>query len=190
MINQEINEKLWVSPSTNSKLRILKSTSQASGESLLIEFENQANDIAPPYHYHPSREETFTILEGRLALKVDGKEFELGVGESVTALRGSAHTFWNPTSEVVRFTSEHRPAQDFETFITSLYDLDYDGKSNKNGSPNILQLMSLFKVRMGEQFLNASPSWLQRIATIILGTIGILMGNPSTYVSKEHKKKS
>ncbi len=70
-----------------------------------------------------------------------------------------------------------------------MYDLDYDGKSNKNGSLNILQLMSLFKDRMGEQFLAASPSWLQRVVTIILGTIGILMGNPSTYVSKEHKKK-
>ncbi|NQY95490.1 MAG: cupin domain-containing protein, partial [Campylobacteraceae bacterium] len=160
------------------------------GESLLIEFENQPDDLAPPYHYHPGREETFTVLEGRLSLKVDGKEFELGVGESATAPKGTAHTFWNASSEVVRFTSQHRPAQDFETFITSLYDLDYDGKSSSKGTPNILQLMALFKVRMGEQFLAASPSFLQKIATTILGTIGILLGNPSTYVSKQHKKKS
>jgi len=189
MIREEINENLWISPSTKSKLRVLTSTSETSGKSLLIEFENQPDDIAPPYHYHPKREETFTVLEGRLALKVDGKEFELGVGESATAPRGIAHTFWNPTSEVVRFTSEHRPAQDFETFITSLYDLDYDGKSNKFGSPNILQLMALFKVRTGEQFLAASPKFLQKVATSVLGTIGILFGKPSTYVSKLHKKK-
>jgi len=189
MINQKINKNLWISPSTKSRLRILKSTSETSGKSLLIEFENQPEDIAPPYHYHPGREETFTVLEGRLALKVDGKEFELGVGETATAPRGIAHTFWNPTSKVVRFTSEHRPAQDFEGFITSLYDLDYDGQSNSMGSPNILQLMSLFKVRMGEQFLFASPQFLQRFATKVLGTIGMILGKPSTYVSKEHKKK-
>ncbi len=177
----------YASPTSKSKLRILVTTAQSDGELLKIELENQPNDIGPPYHYHPDQEETFTVIEGRLALKVAGKEFELGPGESATAKKNEAHTFWNPTQDVVRFTSEHRPAHGFEGFITSLYDLDYDGKTNAEGSPDLLQLMALFKARNGEQFLEAAPQFLQRMGIAVLGRVGLMLGRPASYVSKRRE---
>jgi len=177
----------YQSPTTKSKLRILVTTAQSNGELLKIELENQPDDQGPPYHYHPDQEETFTVLEGRLALRVAGKEFELGPGESATAKRNEAHTFWNPGSEVVRFTSEHRPAHGFEGFITSLYDLDYDGKVDDAGSPQLLQLMALFKPRSGQQFLQGPPQFLQQIGIAVLGRMGLMMGQPGTYVSQRRE---
>lgn len=53
------------------------------------------------------------------------------------------------------FTSEHRPAHQFEGFITSLYDLDYDGYSNAKGSPPVLGLMALSRRDEGSSGLTA-----------------------------------
>ena len=185
--SDKIKQQRWISPTTKSKLRVLITTAESSGKLVKIELENQANDIGPPEHYHPDREETFHVIEGRLALRVGGKEFELGPGESATASKFVAHTFWNPGQRVVRFTTTHAPAGNFESFITSLYDLDYDGQTNAQGAPDILQLMALFKARKGEQFLKASPAFLQRIGMNVLGGVAGLLAKPTTYVSQRRE---
>ena len=183
-------EEYWTSPSTKSRLRILVSTAETNGELLKIEFENQPDDIAPPYHLHPDQEEAFTVIEGCLSLRVDGEEHELGPGERIVAPRNAPHTFWNAGTKPVRFTSEHRPAHGFEGFITSLYDLDYDGRSNAKGAPPVLQLMALLKARKGEQFVAGPPQLAQLIGATVLGTIGGVFGYGSTYVSARRRSES
>ena len=186
-MGESFNDEYWLSPTTKSRLRVLVPAAETGGQLLTLEFENQPDDIGPPYHFHPDQEETFTVVEGQLSLRVDGVESVLGPGESATAPRFAPHTFWNATTEPVVFTSEHRPAHQFEGFITSLYDLDYDGLSNDKGSPPVLRLMTLFKDRRGEQWLDGAPVFLQRIGILVLGTIGGWFGYRSTYVSNRRK---
>lgn len=183
-MDEASEDEYWLSPTTKSRLRVLVPTVETDGELLTLEFENQPGDIGPPYHFHPDQEETFTVIEGHLSLRVDGKESVLGPGESATVVSFERHTFWNATAEPVVFTDEHRPAHQFEGFIKSLYDLDYDGKSNAKGSPPVLRLMRLFRARLGEQWLDSAPVFLQRVGIFVLGTVGGLFGYGSTYVSE------
>lgn len=182
-----MNDDWWISPTMKSRLRIVESTEATGGASLKIEFENLPGDIGPPCHCHPHQEERFTVIEGRLALRVGNQEHELGAGGSIVVPRDSPHTFYNPGAEPVRFTSEHHPALGFERFITSLYDLDYDGLSDEKGMPKLLQLMVMLESRRGEEFLVGPPRLAQRMAAATLGRLGRRLGYRASYVSKRRK---
>jgi len=49
----------------------------------------------PPPHYHSNEDETFHVLEGRIAFLVEGQWHEGGPGDSVFMPRGVVHTFKN-----------------------------------------------------------------------------------------------
>ncbi len=177
----------WVSPTLKSRLRILVSTAETNGDLLKVEFVNEPEDLGPPYHIHPKQEERFEVIEGRLSFRVAGQEHELGPGESIVVPPNTPHTFWNPGREPVRFTSEHRPALNFERFITTLYDLDYDGKANAKGVPRLLQLMVIVRSRPGEEYIAGPPRVAQRLSAALLGAIGRAFGLQPTYVSERRK---
>jgi hypothetical protein len=90
----------------------------------------------------------------------------------------------------VRFTSEHRPALGFERFITTLYDLDYDGKSNAKAVPRLFQLMVMVRSRPGEEYIAGPPRIAQRIGAAVLGGLGGLFGLRPTYVSERRKSST
>ena len=43
------------------------------------------------------------MLEGRLCVKMGDEEVELRAGSGVLVPRGTPHTYWNPSSERVRY---------------------------------------------------------------------------------------
>ena len=49
----------------------------------------------PPPHYHSNEDETFHVLEGRVAFLADGQWRESGPGDSAFMPRGVIHTFKN-----------------------------------------------------------------------------------------------
>jgi mannose-6-phosphate isomerase-like protein (cupin superfamily) len=44
-----------------------------------------------PWHFHPNSDETFLMIEGRLAIDFEGGSVELGPGQLVTIPRGVHH---------------------------------------------------------------------------------------------------
>ena len=180
-----MKNKYWISPTTKSKLRVLVSTEETHGESVTLEFENQPDDIGPPAHFHPDKEESFTIIKGELTIEVTGKIKVLKARESATVPRNTLHTFWNATKKPVLFTSKHKPAKQFESFIKSLYDLDYDGQVNAKGAPPLLKLMPMIQARTGEQWMDNPPVFIQHVGIFIIGTLGRILGNKKSYVSQK-----
>lgn len=72
--------------------------------------------IAPP-HIHHGDDEAWYVLEGKLVVQVGDDEVEAGAGCGVLVPRGTAHTYWNPGSEPVRYllimtANIHRLIQD------------------------------------------------------------------------------
>ena len=53
----------------------------------------------PPPHYHVSEDETFHVIEGRVAFLVDGKWNEVGPGGTAFMPRGVVHTFKNASDQ-------------------------------------------------------------------------------------------
>ena len=72
-------------------------------------------------HLHPGMEETWHVLEGRAAFRIDGVESTAEPGESVVAAPGVRHLAWNPTEGPVRLRIEMRPALRWAEFTERLF---------------------------------------------------------------------
>jgi mannose-6-phosphate isomerase-like protein (cupin superfamily) len=175
---------VWHSPTAKSRFKVV----ERAAERLTLEFENELGDIGPPEHLHPHQDEEFTVLDGALLLRVGGKDVHLTAGQSHVVPRGVAHTFHNEGEGRVRFTSQHRPALGFERFLKTIYDLDRDGRANRQGQPRLLQLMVILKSRGGEELLAGPPRFVQRAVAWVLGTLGELFGYASVYESRLRAK--
>jgi quercetin dioxygenase-like cupin family protein len=56
----------------------------------------------PPLHRHPSLDESFYVLQGRLTFRVGEALFTALQGAAVFAARGTAHAYSNQSAEAVR----------------------------------------------------------------------------------------
>jgi mannose-6-phosphate isomerase-like protein (cupin superfamily) len=70
----------------------------------------------PPLHFHINEEETFHVLEGRVAFFQNSKWDEVGAGASVFIPRGQLHTFKNVGNQPSRMLLSTAPAG-FEIFF-------------------------------------------------------------------------
>jgi quercetin dioxygenase-like cupin family protein len=70
----------------------------------------------PPTHYHLNEDETFRVLEGRVAFLVDGKWHEAGPGDAAFIPRGVVHTFKNVGDRPCRMLTMTTPSG-FEKFF-------------------------------------------------------------------------
>jgi quercetin dioxygenase-like cupin family protein len=64
----------------------------------------------PPPHYHATEDETFYVLEGRVAFLANGEWREAGPGASAFMPRGSVHTFKNVGEQPLRLLIVTVPA--------------------------------------------------------------------------------
>jgi len=73
-------------------------------------------------HVHPEMEERFSIVEGRAAFRVAGREaITAGPGGVVVVPPGVPHLAWNPTAAPVRLRIEMRPALRWAEFTRRLF---------------------------------------------------------------------
>jgi quercetin dioxygenase-like cupin family protein len=133
-----------VNPVTGDRMKFLESSPNYAK----ILFELPPGAKGSPLHYHTAMDETFTVLEGCLAMEVGekGQQRILQAGESVHIPLGMHHSFCNSSDDWVTFTTENKPGAGFEKFIRGLYGLAIDHQVNPEGMPtNLLQLAILLK---------------------------------------------
>ena len=70
----------------------------------------------PPPHYHSNEDETFHVLEGRVAFLADGQWHEAGPDDSAFMPRGIIHTFKNVGDRPSRMLITATPSG-FERFF-------------------------------------------------------------------------
>jgi quercetin dioxygenase-like cupin family protein len=90
-----------------------------NGGGLTIMEDNTPPRGGPPLHRHSREDEWFYVLEGDYVFEVDGKPITAGVGCSVFAPRGTAHTFQNISPSVGRMVIVAQPAG-MDVFFTEL----------------------------------------------------------------------
>lgn len=74
------------------RFRCLLTAAQTAGTFSLFEITVQPGGNAP-MHVHLEEDETFVVLEGRIAAYVDGKRVEAGPGDTVHFPPGTPHAF-------------------------------------------------------------------------------------------------
>ncbi len=83
-------------------LKFLQSKDTTDGSIDMFEMTLQPNARMPIPHYHDRWDETIYGLDGTTTFNVDGKDVDIGPGNTVFIKRGIVHGFTNRTAEVTR----------------------------------------------------------------------------------------
>src|SRR5918997_1509274 len=136
-----------------------------------------------PLHVHPLQEEHFEVLSGTFGVQIGAEQRSLGEGEEATVPPGTPHRWFNEDDQhEARVSVELRPALNSETFFETLYGLARDGKTNKNGVPNLLQqAVTLNGINKGEIYLASPPVAVQKALLAALAPVGRLLGYKDHY---------
>jgi len=145
------------------RFRILKTGKETNGEYDLLEYEYFPKERNSPPHYHTEFTEKYTIVKGMMILEVENDFKLLTKGESFVVELNKSHSFFNHTSENVRFTVEIRPAS--ESYIKGVIirqGLLKDGLCKKNGTPKKFSYL-LVLVSLGKTFMPGFKGFIQKL---------------------------
>src|SRR5262245_57265417 len=117
------------SPDGGHHLRLIETAAETGGELLVMEATYAGTGQLPPEHFHPSQDERFTVLEGRVRAIVDGEERFYEPGETVEVPAGTRHQMAAAEGVSSRFTWEVRPALKTAEFFEGLYGTGPDSAS-------------------------------------------------------------
>ena len=96
-------------------LRVVVPSARTGGTYSLLELQEQAPYRTPP-HVHPELDESFYVLEGTLALEMDGRSYALPAGSWVHIPRGTVHAQGSADGGQVRLLTRLSPGG-FEQFF-------------------------------------------------------------------------
>jgi mannose-6-phosphate isomerase-like protein (cupin superfamily) len=106
-----------VNPVAQTRTVFRATAASTDGAYVEIEATYPPDSAKPPLHLHPSQEEHFTVLSGRLHTVVDGQERDIGPGEELVVPPGTSHQMWaiadEPTQVLWRTTPALRTDQLF-----------------------------------------------------------------------------
>jgi mannose-6-phosphate isomerase-like protein (cupin superfamily)/uncharacterized protein YndB with AHSA1/START domain len=122
-------------PRLGVRFEIRRTAAETGGE--LCEFDvigRPRGFIAQP-HVHQGQTERHEVIEGSMAITMNGRTRILGPGESVETLPGTAHKHVAAGMGPGRVRVTERPAGRIEDFVADLARMDRDGAFNRLGLP-------------------------------------------------------
>lgn len=125
----------------------------------------------PLRHRHPSQFERFAVLEGQLAITVDGKTRVLHPGDTATVGRGRAHAMAAAGDAGARVIWQTSPALDTEAWWAGLDEL----ARAHAGAPPLPAVARLLK-RHARVFELALPNPLPRLVVAMLALLPVRGG--------------
>ncbi len=120
-------------------------------------------------HWHPVLTEAWTVRQGAVRFRIDGRDILARPGDTVTAPAGAVHEFHNEARDTV-LDHEIRPPLRHWQMFTLWSALDEAGATTGSGMPrNPLALALLWELQDG--YLAGIPPLLQRIVFGSLATL-------------------
>jgi quercetin dioxygenase-like cupin family protein len=168
-------------PVTGERAVVRIGTEQTGGELLVVDLYIRADGAVMGEHLHPVIEERFTVLHGRVGFRLSGRESTAGPGVTLVAPAGAPHDWWNEGPEEALVRIEIRPAARFEAAIRNAFGLAQDGKVNRLGMPNLLQLAVFVREFDDVLLFTRPPRVMQRILFGLLAPLARLLGYRGSY---------
>ena len=167
-------------PVTGERVVVIEGGEDTGGTHVVGELTVSPGGQVVGEHIHDHLDETFEVLSGRISVRLDGRDFELGEGERAFVPRGSAHDWWNDSGENVVVRVRVEPAGRFEEMLTTVFALARAGRTNAKGKPGPLQLALFAREFEPTIRLTRPPRIVQRIVFGILAPIARMRGYTGT----------
>ena len=157
---------------------ISKTAEETNGESLEMEWEVLPKADGTPVHIHPSADETYKVLEGKLEVSINGQWEILEAPGELTVKKGVPHTFRNPTDKLTRVYNTHAPAMRFDDYFEALSNIvtklsHGNSKKLKMDLNTITHLSMLMKKYKAEVLSVDPPNFLITVMNILGRISGI-----------------
>jgi quercetin dioxygenase-like cupin family protein len=168
-------------PVTGERLVFQETASETGGERVVFETIVQPGGFVAAAHVHPFQTERFEVLAGTLGMRRGSEKVELRPGDTITVEPQTPHKFWNAGDDEARFVCTVTPALQFERLIATMYSLAANGKTNRKGLPNPLQLAVIANHHFDDVRLPLVPQRVQKLALVLGAPMGKALGFTATY---------
>ena len=101
-------------PVTGERAVVRLGTEETGGERLVADLYVSPGGAVVTEHVHPSIEERFTVVSGRVGFRLDGRESIAEPGERLYVPAGVAHDWWNAGEEEAHVVVDIQPGARFE----------------------------------------------------------------------------
>ena len=166
---------------TGQDIRFIKTGKETNGELLEMEASFAPHSVEPAAHYHPHQAEDFTVLEGALTVRLNGKVSVLKPGDSLHIPANAVHAMWNSANQKAIVNWKVKPALNTDHLLETGVGLANDTNTTEKGMPGVLQ-MALLAQRFSNVYRLAKPPYaVQRILFGLLTPIAYLAGYKSEY---------
>ncbi|RMI29695.1 cupin domain-containing protein [Nocardia stercoris] len=130
----------------------------------------------PPAHWHPAQDEYFEVLDGTIAVRLDGRDLELKAGDTLRIPAGAVHQMWNPHDEAAHVRWQVTPSGRTAQWFRSIDALHRRGQVRASGRPGLLAYAVLL-TEFRDVFRPVVPAApLVRVLLAALAPIGRMRG--------------
>jgi quercetin dioxygenase-like cupin family protein len=173
--------EVWENPVTRERATILErpwDNPEGRATALLTAFVG-ARVVGE--HRHPALVERFTVLEGALTVKRDGRTSVLHQDETAVIEPGVWHDWWNAGDRDARVRVEITPGERFVHMIETFFGLARLGHTNEKGMPHLLQLALSAREFSDIVVFRSPPLPVQRLMFGALAPVARWRGYRATY---------
>src|SRR5258708_16870594 len=124
-----------------------------------------------------------------MTIRVNGQEHIYHAGETLDIPAGTAHAMWNGSEAETHLRWQTWPALHTEAFFKIIWGLAQEGKTNKAGVPNLLQLAVILRQYRQEFRPIKPPLMVQNIVFVLLAPLRRLCGYRTTWTLKGDERK-
>jgi mannose-6-phosphate isomerase-like protein (cupin superfamily) len=135
----------------------------------------------PAEHVHRTTEERFTVRDGTVIFRIDGRERRLGPETEVRVAPGTPHTFRNEGDETATMRVRTVPSNDrLGAVVVTLFGLAHDGEVDAQGRPGFLRAMAMAEETLDETYFTGAPYAIQRALGETVGPLARALGYRAT----------
>ena len=173
--------EVFENPVTGERVVVRVGTEESGGELLVADLYVRPGGGVAGEHVHARIEEWFTVQEGRIGFRLDGRESIARPNVRLHLPAGVAHDWWNAGEEEARVMVEVRPGARFEEMIKNLYGLAQDGKTDAKGMPNLLQAALFAREFEDVLWFTKPPRPVQKVLFTALVPVARVLGYRGSY---------
>jgi len=173
--------EVWENPATRERATVLELPHENSERRVAAELTALVGARVVGEHRHPGTTERFTVLEGELTVKRDGRTSVLHEGEEAQIEPDVWHDWWNASDRDARVRVEVTPGDRFALMIETLFGLARLGHTNAKGMPHPLQLALIAQEFSDAIVFRKPPEAVQRVLFGPLAAIARRRGYCATY---------
>jgi mannose-6-phosphate isomerase-like protein (cupin superfamily) len=174
---------VFENPVTGERAVVRLGSEDSDEDRAIVDLDVRPGGAVAGEHVHPVTEESFTVEQGQVGFRIDGREVIPELNQRQTVPAGVVHDWWNAGDEEAHVIVEynHRAAR-FEEMIGNLFGLAQDGKTNSKGMPNNLLQGALFAREFSDVIIfTKPPPVVQRVLYSVLAFIGWALGYKGSY---------